>query len=107
MQSVVLNPTCYCRAQQGLDTSCSSPPPPAILYKVSSFSPCLNFFFLFFCVLTLNNWIPYSQSRSSFFGTHSRSPGHLRRGIPCRSLRIRSPSFTRRRPGSFSLFSLL
>jgi hypothetical protein len=58
-------------------------------------------------VLTLNNWIPYSQSRSSFFGTHSRSPGHLRRGIPCRSLRIRSPSFTRRRPGSFSLFSLL
>jgi hypothetical protein len=55
MQSVVLNPTCYCRAQQGLDTSCSSPPPPAILYKVSSFSPCLNFFFLFFCVLTLNN----------------------------------------------------
>jgi hypothetical protein len=51
MQSVVLNPTCYCRAQQGLDTSCSSPPPPAILYKVSSFSPCLNFFFLLFlCV---------------------------------------------------------
>ena len=47
MQSVVLNPTCYCRAQQGLDTSCSSPPPPAIPYKVSSFSPCLNFFFSF------------------------------------------------------------
>ncbi|KAJ6932023.1 hypothetical protein NC651_007653 [Populus alba x Populus x berolinensis] len=70
MQSVVLNPTCYCRAQQGLDTSCSSPPPPAIPYK----------------------------SHSSFFGTHSRSPSHLRRGIPCRSLRIRSPSFTRRRP---------
>ncbi|KAJ6706698.1 FIXATION PROTEIN putative EXPRESSED-RELATED [Salix purpurea] len=44
MQSVVLNPTCYCRAQQTPDTSCSSPP--AILYK----------------------------SRSSFFGTHSRSP---------------------------------
>ncbi|KAJ7002585.1 hypothetical protein NC653_007928 [Populus alba x Populus x berolinensis] len=70
MQSVVLNPTCYCRAQQGLDTSCSSPPPPAIPYK----------------------------SHSSFFGTHSRSPSHLRRGIPCRSLRIRSLSFTRRRP---------
>ncbi|KAL3568556.1 hypothetical protein D5086_031207 [Populus alba] len=70
MQSVVLNPTCYCRAQQGLDTSCSSPPPPAIPYK----------------------------SRSSFFGTHSRSPSHLRRGIPCRSFRIRSLSFTRRRP---------
>lgn len=106
MQSVVLNPTCYCRAQQARDTSCSSPPPPAILYKVSS-SPCLNFFLLFFCVLTLNNWIPYSQSRSSFFGTHSRSPSHLRLGITCRSLRIRSPSFTRRRPGSFSFFSLL
>uniref|UniRef100_A0A6N2K9S3 NIF system FeS cluster assembly NifU C-terminal domain-containing protein n=1 Tax=Salix viminalis TaxID=40686 RepID=A0A6N2K9S3_SALVM len=68
MQSVVLNPTCYCRAQQTPDTSCSSPPPSAILYK----------------------------SRSSFFGTHSRSPSHQRRGMLF--LRIQSPYFTRRRP---------
>ncbi|KAJ6348481.1 hypothetical protein OIU76_004866 [Salix suchowensis] len=66
MQSVVLNPTCYCRAQQTPDTSCSSPPP--ILYK----------------------------SRPSFFGTHSRSPSHQRRGMLF--LRIQSPYFTRRRP---------
>ncbi|KAJ6704569.1 IRON-SULFUR CLUSTER SCAFFOLD PROTEIN NFU-RELATED [Salix viminalis] len=78
MQSVVLNPTCYCRAQQTPDTSCSSPPPSAILYK----------------------------SRSSFFGTHSRSPSHQRRGMLF--LRIQSPYFTRRRPGSsLSLFFLI
>ncbi|KAF9684964.1 hypothetical protein SADUNF_Sadunf03G0005000 [Salix dunnii] len=69
MQSVVLNPTSYCRAQQTPDTSCSSPPLPAILYK----------------------------SCSSFFGTHSRSPSHQRRGMLFR-LRIQSSSFTRRRP---------
>ncbi|KAJ6342901.1 hypothetical protein OIU78_010761 [Salix suchowensis] len=68
MQSAVWNPT-HCRAQQTLDTSCSSPPPPPQHHK----------------------------SCKGFLGAHARNYNQLRQGIVCRSLRIRLPSFTQRR----------
>lgn len=92
MQAVVLNPT-YCRAQQISDSPSSSRPSKVFPFLLSR--SLEKFFFFFFKLAHLNlYWI----QNPSFFGTQvslKRGRYQLRR-IPCRSVRIRSPTLTRR-----------